>query len=411
KARKSTIYQGIAIWQGGRLIGEPSWLLGHNMVLDGRSKFAKRYSVVVKTEDLADYILEDWSGFKKSKFLEKVFHDIDICIQGMFQKIAKENINETTKQIKQEYSTEYESLSPLAKYEFNEALEKIAVSNPTASQESISLAVETVLNLEKTRSGVQLLQKLAGLSENDIDGLNKILDNWTIKDALTVLDEIDSRLEVIEAIRKLSGDHTVDELNVLHPLIASARWVFGPEFDSPEFSSNQQLQSTVEKVFKKKIDKSAFLNHKKRPDIVIMGDSTFSITGTLNFDNENGISSLNKVLIIELKKGGFKLTREERNQAVGYVEDFMSCGTLLDSPYINAFVVGDSFSEKVQPTQTVKNSADIEMGKVKICLFSQIIDSAEKRLFGLRTRLNDRYSDVPGMELYNRHAKQLTLIH
>lgn len=411
KARKSTIYQGIAIWQGGRLVGEPSWILGHLMVLDGRSKYAKRYSVVVKTDDIADFITEDWSGFKKSKVMDNVFKEIDNCIQTMFQKIAKDNIEDTTKQIKQDYIEDYEALSPLAKYEFNEALEKIAISNPTATQESISLAVETVLSLEKTRSGVQLLQKLANLTENDIDGLNKILDNWTIKDALTVLDEIDNRLSVIEAIRKLSGDDSVDELHVLHPLIASARWVFGPEFDSPEYASNQQLQTTVEKVFGKKVDKSIFINHKKRPDIVVMGDTTFSITGTLNFDSENNISSLNKILIIELKKGGFKLSRKERDQAVGYVEDFMSCGTLIETPYINAFVVGASFSEKIQPIQTVKNSAEIEMGKVKICLFSQIIDSAERRLFGLRTRLNDRYSEVPGMELYNRHAKQLTLIN
>lgn len=28
KSRKSTLYQGIAVWQSGRLVGEPSWILG-----------------------------------------------------------------------------------------------------------------------------------------------------------------------------------------------------------------------------------------------------------------------------------------------------------------------------------------------------------------------------------------------
>ena len=69
----------------------------------------------------------------------------------------------------------------------------------------------------------------------------------------------------------MSNDSEVDELHVLHPLIASARWIFGPEYDSPEYSSNSQLQTTVEKVFGKKIDKSVFINHKKRPDIVVRG--------------------------------------------------------------------------------------------------------------------------------------------
>ncbi|WP_298508370.1 ATP-binding protein [uncultured Kordia sp.] len=405
KARKSTLYQGIAFWQSGRLVGEPSWIVGYNMVLDGRTKQAKRYSVVVQTNDLADHIKEDWTGFKNTKELNPVFNKVDETVHKMFSQIAKDNIEETTKQIKSEYHKEYNELSPLGKYEFNEAIENIAINNPTARQESVNLAVETVINLEKTRNGTELIQKLSLFTDEDIEGLNKLLDRWTIKDALTVLDEIDKRISVIEAIRKLSNDKSVDELHVLHPLIASARWVFGPEFDSPEYASNNQLQTTVEKVFNKKIDKSIFNNHKKRPDIVVAGNSTFSITGTVDFDSTNGITNINKVLIIELKRGGFKVGKTERNQAVGYVEDFMNCGTVIGSPYISAFVVGESFSEKIQPISKVSNENNVEMGKVQICLFSQIVDSSERRLFNLQKRLNERYENVSGMELYQKQSK------
>ena len=405
KARKSTIYQGIAIWQGGRLIGEPSWILGNQMVLDGRTQEAKRYSVVVQTNDLADFIKEDWTGFRRDNRLESIFTKIEESILRMFTEIAKDNIDETTKNIKKNYKSEYNDLSPLGKYEFNEAIRHITINNPTAKAESISLAVETVLNLEKTRSGSELLLKLSILSNEDITGLNTLLENWSVKDALTVLDEIDKRISVIEAIRKLSNDSSVDELHILHPLIASARWIFGPEFDSPEYSSNSQLQTTVEKVFGKKIDKTLFNNNRKRPDIVVMGNSTFSITGTIDFDHENGISNINKILIIELKRGGFKLGRTERNQAVGYVEDFMNCGTIIGNPYISAYIVGESFSEKIQPIQTIENENKVEMGKVQICLFSQIVDSSERRLFNLRSRLNDRYSDISGIELFDQQKK------
>lgn len=405
KSRKSTLYQGIAIWQGGRLVGEPSWILGNIMVLDGRSKEAKRYSVVVESTDLADFIKEDWTGFKKDDKLDAVYEAINDEVQKLFSKIAKENIDETTKQIRNQYKKQYNDLSPLAKYEFNEAIHHISISNPTAKQESISLALDTVINLEKTKSGSELLVKLSNLSSEDIEGLNKLLENWSIKDALTVLDEIDKRISVIEAIRKLASDSTVDELRILHPLVASARWIFGPEYDSPEYSSNNQLQTTVEKVFGKKIDKSVFNNNKKRPDIVVMGNSTFSITGTTDFDHENGLSTINKILIIELKRGGFKLGRDERNQAVGYVEDFMNCGTIIGNPYINAYVVGESFSEKVQPIQSIENENKVEIGKVQICLFSQIVDSSERRLFNLRERLNERYADVAGVELFNQQKR------
>ena len=191
----------------------------------------------------------------------------------------------------------------------------------------------------------------------------------------------------------------------MHPLIANARWIFGPEYDSPEYSSNSQLQTTVEKVFGKKIDKSVFNNYKKRPDIVVMGNSTFSITGTTDFDHDNGLSSLRKILIIELKRGGVKIGRDERNQAVGYIEDFSNCGTLIGNPYINAFVVGESYSEKVQPFQTIENDNKVEIGKVHICLFSQIVDSSEKRLFNLRERLNERYADTAGIDLFHQQKK------
>ncbi len=405
KSRKSTLYQGIAIWQGGRLVGEPSWVLGNLMILDGRSKEAKRYSVVIVTSDLADFIREDWTGFRKDDKLDKVYGAINIEVQKMFSKIAKDNIGETTKHIRSLYQKQYSELSPLAKYEFNEAIQHISISNPTAKEESVSLAIDTFLNLEKTRSGTELLIKLSTLSSEDIDGLNKLLENWSIKDALTVLDEIDKRISVIEAIRKLANDKSVDELHVLHPLIASARWIFGPEYDSPEYSSNSQLQTTVEKVFGKKLEKTAFNNNKKRPDIVVMPDSTFSITGTTDFDHDSGLSSIKKILIIELKRGGFKLGREERNQAVGYVEDFMNCGTLIGNPYINAYVVGESFSEKVQPIQSIENANKVEIGKVQICLFSQIVDSSEKRLFNLRERLSERYADVTGVELFNQQKR------
>lgn len=76
KSRKNTLYQGIAIWQSGRLIGEPSWTLGTNIVLDGRTQEAKKYSIVIQTKDLENYIREDWSGFKNNKELNKIFLEL-----------------------------------------------------------------------------------------------------------------------------------------------------------------------------------------------------------------------------------------------------------------------------------------------------------------------------------------------
>lgn len=410
KAAKSTLYQGIAFWQGGRLVGEPSWVLGHDILLDGRTKFAKQYTVVVKTDDLAEYILEDWTDFKKVEVIREVYKKVAEYVHQTFKTIAKEHIEETKEQVKSDFALDMKKLTPLAKYEVDEAIESIALNHPTAKPEVITLAVEAIINLEKTRTGKNLLLKLSQFSDEDIEGLNSLLDKWSIKDALSVLDEIDKRLTVIEAIRKLSDDEETDELHVLHPLVTNARWLFGPEFESAEYASNRQIKNAVEAVFKKTVSRQVFNNHKKRPDIVVLSDATLSATGTETFDSATELSTIDKILLIELKKGGFKLSRKERDQAVGYVEDFMDCGNLIGNPYIYAFVIGKDFSEKVQPTTAVSNANQVEMGKVRIATFGQLVDTAERRLFGLRSKLAERYDDISGIELFNKHVQMKIVI-
>ncbi|ACU59584.1 ATP-binding protein [Chitinophaga pinensis] len=409
QSARSTIYQGIAFWQSNKLVGEPSWSLGGEIVIDGRTKFAKRYTVVVETNDLADYITEDWTGFKNNSYMDKIYAVVMEYVNKMLTTVADEYVEEAKQQVKANFSEDIAQLTPLGKYEVIEAIETITSAHPTARPETISIAVQAIINLEKTRSGKELLIRLASLSEDDFIGLNELLQKWSIKDALIVLNEIDNRISLIEAIRKLSSDPDVDELHVLHPLVSGARWLFGPEFESPEYSSNRQLQTAVEQVFKKKIDPTVFLNNKKRPDIVLLKDSTASVTGIEAFDSDSGLATVNKILIIELKRGGFNLTRDERNQAQGYVEDFMNCGRLIGAPYIEAFVIGQSFAKNLQPITTVKNANDVEMGKIRLSTFSQLIDTAEKRLFGLRDKLNERYDDIPGIDLFKAQATQIAL--
>ena len=93
------------------------------------------------------------------------------------------------------------------------------------------------------------LNKLADFSEDDVKALNELLDKWTVRDALVVLDEIDQRIAIIEAIKKLSKDDNIDELHTLHPLATQARWLFGPEFDTPEYTSNISLRNNSTKPY------------------------------------------------------------------------------------------------------------------------------------------------------------------
>jgi hypothetical protein len=62
--RKDSVYSGVAIWVGGRLVGEPSWRLAGESILDSRRSFANQYLLVIDSEDLREEIAEDWAGFR-----------------------------------------------------------------------------------------------------------------------------------------------------------------------------------------------------------------------------------------------------------------------------------------------------------------------------------------------------------
>jgi hypothetical protein len=87
-------------------------------------------------------------------------------------------------------------------------------------------------NLEKARSGYQLLETLSNLDPSDLDTLTEILDAWTVSDAKKVLEELQFRLDLISKLEKLVESHDADELHDLQPLFERGLWIFGPEFEA-----------------------------------------------------------------------------------------------------------------------------------------------------------------------------------
>ena len=396
KAGRKSIFQGIAFWQSGRLVGEPSWSLGRNLVLDGRTSLAKRYTFIIKSNDLAEYIKEDWSGFKVSEEIEKVYQAVESFVNDSFESVALATISNVTENLDTPIKQSLKKVNPLVREEVKSVITEIVKTNPKVKQESVNLVVQTIINMENSKNGHELLEKLSTLSSDDIDGLNSLLSKWTISDALVVLNEIDRRLSIITAIRKLGKDKTTDELHVLHPMIAESRWLFGPEYESSEYIFNQQMKTAVEKIFTDVKYLTSDINYKKRPDLICLPNSTIGVTGIEDIPSDLGLVKVRKLLLIELKKGGFKIKREERNQAQGYVEDLLSSNLGVDCQ-ITAYVVGDSIADNLtSPTKIGENGR----GTLFVTTFDQLVDTAERRMFGLRQKIASRYDDVPGMDLY-----------
>lgn len=395
EATRKCVYQGIAFWQNNRLIGEPSWYLGNKLIVDGRTAIARRYVFIVKTEDLADHILPEWTGFIDDDEVKSVYDEVEKFVCAFLSSKGKESLLEVQKEVRQHIGEKNGNLSKSAELDVDETVKEIISKKPTISKDTLELIAETTVHISQMRTGKELLAKIATLSEEDVEGLNHILANWNVRDACRVLDEIDRRLSVIEAIKKLSNDKNVDELHVLHPLIADSRWVFGPEFESPEYVFNRQLQTAAKVLFG--LEDAYFAEPNKRPDLIVNAEyrETCALTGLEDFSS--GMVRMRKILLVELKRGGFRITEMERNQALHYAEVLYDTDAVDKNTESVTYVVGASVDKEIS-RETVVRPGHL----LRVATFDQIVDTANSRLLRLRERLSSRYDEKTGMDLFNQ---------
>ncbi|WP_374475734.1 ATP-binding protein [Zoogloea sp.] len=397
----SSVHQGIAFWVQRRLVGSPSWAVGQIANFDGRTRFARRYKVIVDTQGYEVDVEQDWTAFRASDAVRDLYRATAEHIGKVAQGLAAEVVEATSEDALTQNRSELASLGQGARLEVAEFTKVVAQAHPTISPDFLATAVKAVIHLEKTKSGAALLQKLSALPHDDVDGLDRLLTEWTVKDALRVLDEIDSRISVIETIRRLADDPHTDELHTLHPLILRSRWLFGPEFESHEYCSNVTLQTVARELFKC-VD-AQFINERHRPDIVVLPErTTWQMTGIESFDPvDPTITQLQHVLVIELKKGGFELTRKEVNQADGYVQDIASSGAMSGTPFVSAWVVGQKVAAGVARDKKIGDEKR-DYGRVRAATFGSLVDTANARLMKLRNVLADRYSGSSTDDLLSR---------
>lgn len=389
----SSIHQGVAFWVEHRLVGNPSWVIGQVANFDGRTRFAKRYKVIVDTQGFEEQVIQDWTGFQSTPAVEELFKAAADCISQVADELSAEVVEATSEDALVQNRSELKSLGQGAQLEVTAFTKAVAQAHPMVSPEFLATAVKAVINLEKSKSGASLLQKLANLPATDIEGLDSLLADWSVKDALRVLDEIDGRLSVIEAITRLAEDPDTDELHTLHPLILRSRWLFGPEFESMEYCSNMTLKSVAKQLWGD--GDASFINERKRPDIVVLPDrSTVQLVGIEQFDpQDTSVAQMQNILLIELKKGGFKLNRQEVNQADGYVQDIAGSGYVNGSPFITAWVVGQSIAAGVGTSKTVGDESR-KYGQVRATTYGTLVSTANLRLMRLRKTLEDKYDNL-----------------
>lgn len=368
KRSRNTHFHGVTWIIGKRRIKNTAW----KEILDGRIDEAKHYAYIVYSDILKDELNDTMSDFKKSDESIRIQNGIIRCIKKSISLIMSSERNESKKRIIMENLSSIRDMSSTDQDEVGEFISELQETRTTIQDVDLKAATEVFIKIKKSNSGERLFHQLNEFTIKDYDILSEILDDWTMKEARVVLGLIRSRLDLIEKLELKCNNPKTLEVQELQPLFEEGLWIFGPEYESIEFTSNKSLTTVVISLLKKKrinIEESRL-----RPDFVVLPNSSMSF---------HSCNEIDKMLFIELKKGGFKVDLDERTQVEKYINILIDGGAISESTMIDAYVLGSTVTCK---GVTVGDRENIKIIPMQ---YHKILDKAEKRLLNLRKKIEE----------------------
>ena len=117
-------------------------------------------------------------------------------------------------------------------------------------------------------------------------------------------------------------------------------------------------------------------------------DSSIGIYSADDF-REGEVSAIRKVLIVELKKGGFEVKQQELDQARDYSKELRRTQAVQATTKIEAFVLGASIEQGLEVTT---------MGETVIrpLQYDLLLNRAHSRIFNLAKRIQESGPKVEG---------------
>lgn len=380
---RSAKLRGITWWVNQRRVGEPSWdrLDDEGAYLDGRTEHAKKFSFIVMADFLTPGrdIKADWSEFHANQRTNAVQEAVHHCVIREIQAQLATTRKERKKSAIENSRELMGDLPTISKNAIGQFIDEVQEKCPTMSDRDLSRTVQVLAKLEQSRSGYDLLTQLAGCSPDDLDTWNCLMQRWTASSAEVVLDELDRRLRLIERMEKLVENPLADELHDLQPLFERGLWIFGPEFESVDFRSNRGLAEVIGKF----LGGAGYKPPKRRPDFVVLPESSIGIYCADAYDTGGEICGIRKVAILELKKGGFCVTQKEADQARDYAKEVRKAGRVQATTEIVAYVLGATLE---QGLETADYGGNIRIVPV---VYQTVLRKAHQRTFNLQKRLRE----------------------
>jgi len=389
KTGRTSRQHGVAWWVNRRLVGQPSWSgFEEGPYLDARTVGAKRFTFVVEADLLEEDVEADWSGFQDTPRFRAVSKSVRDLILQKLNHLMRDVRHPRKLAALEAIKPALRELPPASRLTVGRFLDELQTRVPTLGQRELTAAVEIMSSLEKSKSGFALLEQLALLQPDELDKLSQILETWSIQEVAIVLSELEWRLNLIGKMEKLLEDPTTDELHDIQPLFERGLWIFGPEYDSIAFMSNRTLSSVIRDLFQ---DKAApkLASPLKRPDLVALPDSSIGVYSRDQFGEDSEVSGIAKVLVVELKRGGFQVTRKEKQQALDYASELRKSGKVQRDTGITGYVLGTTVEDAALEPSTEGPTT------VLARTYSTVLRQAHARTFNLLNRIRDARAEIP----------------
>lgn len=380
KQERTLQLKGIAWWVNHRMVGEPSWdgLEGPGQYLDGRTVEARRFSFIVEADMLRSETKADWSGFKETPPVTAIRKAVHSFITDELRGLLASDRKTLKKEAIKQHRHLIEQLPPLSRRQMGQFVDELQERCSHLTQRDLSRTIEIFGKLEQSRSGYDLLKQLAACSPEDLSTWNSLMQKWTATNAEIVLNELARRLTVLKDLQELIRDKGADELHELQPLFERGLWMFGPEFEAVEFTSNRGMTTVVRDFFKRRdVDAS-----RSRPDFVVIPDSSIGLYSSDEF-SQGEVSGTRKILIVELKRGGFCVTQNEMDQVRDYAKELRTTGCAQQNTEIEAYVLGASVETTLQEMRIGERTL------IRPCLYDVILKRAHARTFHLQKRIEE----------------------
>ncbi len=384
KADKTTMQHGIAWWVLNRAVGDCRWSSSdYERILDGRTSEAKRYTFIVQADCLKDTnaVRDDWLWFNENN---KTWQ----AVRPVVQDKIKETISESSKAERDaKRQTVFEkiggavnTLPPLSKDRVETFVNEVIDNCPTFGEQEIFQLSAILTRLEKAKSRYGLLEILHNQDSHDLDALHEVLSQWTIGMAKIVLDEIQTRLKLINELRMKIQVAGIDEVHELQPLFEKGLWMFGAQFESIEFTSNKGMTTVIREIFGDKKGKGTL----HRPDFVILPDCTVGFYARSSYDEEYSEDGVAHLIIVDIKTTRLHIGSKEKEQVWKYVKELRLKGYIKNSTNVDGFILGDVIDAGEGNTRK-------EGDEVRIIpmLYNVILTRAEKRLLNLLDKVKD----------------------